>query len=143
MYKGDVNDAAFLQMISQLVHPACYNGNINSLDDFQALSHRLPGVTRWMIGRGLIANPLLLNEIRTNRKADLREIKTAISMLHDQLVYQQSIALSGESHIMNKLKPYWDYFGMSLPEKNKGLKRIKKASSFNDYSSAVKEVLSQ
>ncbi len=39
MYNGEVNETAFLDMISQLVHPACYNGNINSLDDFQSLSN--------------------------------------------------------------------------------------------------------
>lgn len=142
MYNGEVNDTAFLDMISQLVHPACYNGNINSVDDFQSLSNRMPNVSRWMIGRGLIANPLLIKEIQTNSKSTPKEIKTAINLLHDQLIYQNSISLSGESHLMHKLKPYWEYFGKSIPDNNKGLKKIKKASTFNAYINACKEVLS-
>jgi tRNA-dihydrouridine synthase len=141
MYNGDVNETAFLDIASQLQHPVCYNGNINSLGDFQSLSERLPLVSRWMIGRGLIANPLLLNEIKANRKATLQEIKTAISQLHDQLLYQNSIRLSGESHLMNKAKPYWEYFAKSLPENKKGLKKIKKASAFRAYINACNEVL--
>lgn len=141
MYFGEVNETAFLNMISQLVHPVCYNGNLNSLDDFQSLSQRMPSVTRWMAGRGLIANPLLINEIKTNNKATQLDIKTAITRLHDQLLYQNSIRLSGESHLMHKLKPYWEYFAKSLPYDKKGLKKIKKASTFNTYINACKEVL--
>jgi tRNA-dihydrouridine synthase len=143
MYKGEVNLDMFIEMMSQLAHPVCYNGNINSLEGFQALSSRMPDITRWMIGRGLISNPLLIKEIRTNRKSGQNEIKTAISMLHDQLVYQNSISLSGESHLMHKLKPYWEYFVSSLPDSTKKLKKIKKASTFNAYINACKEVLRQ
>jgi tRNA-dihydrouridine synthase len=141
MYTGEVNVTAFPDMFSKLVHPVCYNGNINSLDDFQSLSQRMPFVSRWMIGRGLIANPLLLNEIKTNNKATLQEIKTAITQLHDQLIYQNSNRLSGESHLMHKVKPYWEYFSKSLPENKKGLKKIKKASTFSAYINACNEVL--
>jgi tRNA-dihydrouridine synthase len=94
-----------------------------------------------MIGRGLIANPLLINEIKTNRKASSQEIKTAINQLHDQLLYQNSIRLSGESHLMHRVKPYWEYFAKSFPENKKGLKKIKKASAFSAYINACKEVL--
>jgi tRNA-dihydrouridine synthase len=142
MYDGDVNKDVFLNMTSQLIHPACYNGDINSLDDFQSLTARLPNISRWMIGRGLIANPLLINEIRTNRKADQNEIKTAIKLLHDQLVYQNSISLSGESHLMNKLKFYWEYFGSYFPDNRKGLKKIKKSATFNAYTDACEDFLS-
>jgi tRNA-dihydrouridine synthase len=141
MYNGEVNETAFLDFVSQLTHPTCYNGNINSLEDFQSLSNRMPKVSRWMIGRGLIANPLLIKEIQTNSKASLKEIKTAINLLHDQLIYQNSTRLYGDSHMMNKLKPYWEYFGKSLPESKKGLKKIKKTSSFTAYLSACAEVL--
>jgi tRNA-dihydrouridine synthase len=141
MYNGEVNVTAFLGMMSQLVHPVCYNGNINSLDDFHSLSQHMPSVSRWMIGRGLIANPLLLHEIKTNQKATPHEIKTAINRLHDQLLYQNSIRLSGESHLMYKVKPYWEYFAQSLPDEKKGLKKIKKTSTFSAYINACKEVL--
>jgi tRNA-dihydrouridine synthase len=141
MYNEEVNETAFLDMSSQLVHPVCYNGNINSLDDFNTLSQRMPLVTRWMIGRGLIANPLLLNEIKTKNKATPEEIKTALNQLHGQLIYQNSIRLSGESHLMNKVKPYWEYFANSLPENKKGLKKIKKSSTFSAYINACREVL--
>jgi tRNA-dihydrouridine synthase len=141
MYKGEVNVLAFLEMVEVLLHPVCYNGNINSLEDFQSLLQRMPFVSRWMIGRGLIANPLLVQEIKTNTKATPQEIKTAINRLHDQLMYQNSIRLSGESHLMHKVKPYWEYFAQSLPEDKKGIKKIKKTTTLSTYINACKELL--
>ncbi len=140
MYKGEVNISAFLEMADELVHPVCYNGNINSFQDFQLLAHRMPFVARWMIGRGLIANPLLIQEIRTNTNATLLEKQDAIGRIHDQLLYQNSLHLSGESHLMHKMKPYWEYFGHSFPEEQKALKKIKKASNLNAYMNACREV---
>jgi tRNA-dihydrouridine synthase B len=141
MYDGEVNDSAFLEMSSLLIHPVCYNGSINSLEDFKLVSQRMPLVTRWMIGRGVIANPLLVSEIKSNIKASSQDILTAINSLHDQLIYQNSIRLSGESHLMHKVKPYWEYFAKSLPENRKGMKKIKKATTLNAYISACKEML--
>ncbi|NJK94098.1 MAG: tRNA-dihydrouridine synthase family protein [Bacteroidales bacterium] len=142
MYNGDVNVTAFHSMTDQLVHPVCYNGNINSLEDFQSLVQQMPMVSKWMIGRGLIANPLLLQEIKTNTKATPPEIKTAINRLHDQLLYHNSMHLSGESHLMHKVKPYWEYFSQSFPDEKKGLKKIKKSSTYAAYLNACREVLS-
>lgn len=142
MYNGEVNTATFIEMARELVHPVCYNGNINTLEDFQSLSQRMPFVTRWMIGRGLIASPLLVHEIKTNNKAAPNDTKEAINRLHDQLLYRNSIRLSGESHLMYKVKPYWEYFAQSLPTDPKGLKKIKKSSTFSAYIIACREVLS-
>lgn len=142
MYKGEVDVSAFLEIANELTHPVCYNGNINSLNDFQSLTRRMPFVSRWMIGRGLIANPLLIHEIKTNSKASLHDIKTAISRLHDQLLYQNSIRLSGESHLMHKVKPYWEYFAQSFADDKKGLKKIKKTSTYSAYVNACKEIFS-
>jgi tRNA-dihydrouridine synthase len=141
MYKGEVNEAAFLDMAHQLLHPVCYNGNISTLEQFTSLSQRMPFVSRWMLGRGLIANPLLMDEIKTNHKATSHDVKTAIYKLHEQLLYQNSNRLSGESHLMNKMKLYWEYFALSLTGCEKGLKKIKKSQTLSAYKLACSEVL--
>jgi len=140
MYKGEVNEDAFIDLARQLFHPVCYNGNINTLEQYQSLSKRMPFISRWMLGRGLIANPLLTNEIRSNSKSGSDEIKAAIFKLHDQLMYQNSVRLNGESHLMNKMKPYWEYFAQSLAGSEKGLKKIKKSWNLETYTNACHEI---
>lgn len=141
MYKGDVNINAFCEMAQQLTHTVCYNGNINTFEEYKALSDRMPLVTHWMFGRGLIANPLLINEIKSNQKATPNEVKEAIGKLHDQLLYINSNRLNGDSHLLYKLKPYWEYFGQSLTGCEKGLKKIKKAATLSAYKMACCEVV--
>lgn len=141
MYKGDVNVTGFIEMAQQLTHPVCYNGDIDTWERFQELSQQMPFISRWMLGRGLIANPLLLRDIRTNKKASSDELWKALSALHDQLLYQNSERLSGESHLLHKMKPYWEYFAQSLTGREKGLKKIKKSWNLDTYKLASNEVL--
>ena len=140
MYKGMPNQEIFVQMATQLTAPVCYNGNIFTLEQFQKLSEQMPFVNRWMLGRGVLANPLLLQEIKTNQKASDEEVTKALEKLHDQLLYHNSTRLSGNSHLLNKVRPYWEYFAESLIGKEKGLKKIKKTVTLEAYKLACAEV---
>jgi tRNA-dihydrouridine synthase len=140
MYKGDIDINAFIEMANQLTHPTCYNGNIFSLEQFKSLTVQLPDVGRWMLGRGLLGNPLLIQEIRSGQKASDEEIVKALSQLHHQLLTFNSSRLSGPSHILNKMKPYWEYFALSLTGREKGLKKIKKSVTLDAYKVACNEL---
>jgi tRNA-dihydrouridine synthase B len=139
MYKGDVDANAFMELAGQLRHPVCFNGNIFSYEQFTALRAQLPTVSRWMMGRGLLINPLLLREIQTGQKAGDDEIRKALEQLHNQLLYQNSQRLSGTSHVLYKMKPYWEYFAQSLPGREKGFKKIKKSVTLDAYKAACIE----
>jgi tRNA-dihydrouridine synthase B len=140
MYKGEIDVEAFKAMAKELKHPVCYNGNIFELENFQDLSKKFPFAERWMLGRGLLSNPLLMNEIRTGEKASKAEVQAAIGKLHEQLLYFNSIRLSGNSHLFNKIKPYWEYFAEAFAENPKGLKKIKKTTSLESYKLACNEI---
>ena len=143
MYKGDVDVDAFAEMAGELTHPVCFNGNIVSLEQFTALTTKLSNINRWMLGRGLIANPLLLNEIRTGQKHSDSEVRKALEQLHEQLLYQNTVRLNGPSHVFNKVKPYWEYFAQSFVGCEKGLKKIKKTVGLEAYKVACTEVFNK
>jgi tRNA-dihydrouridine synthase len=140
MYKGEVNINAFVEMAGQITHPVCYNGNIFTLDQFNWLSSQMPSISRWMLGRGLLANPLLMEEIRTGEKASSEEIVKALDQLHNQLLVANSSRLSGSSHVLNKMKPYWEFFTPSLTGREKKLKKIKKTITLDAYKIACNEL---
>jgi tRNA-dihydrouridine synthase len=140
MYKGEVDELAFGEMAQLLQPPVCYNGNVASLGDFNRLTALFPNVSRWMIGRGLLSNPLLLREIQTGEKASEAEIIKAIEQLHELLIYQYSISFSGEAHVFNKIKPYWEYFNLAFPGKEKDLKKIKKTVALKAYLRSCNEL---
>lgn len=141
MYKGEVDIAAFTEFSKQIVHPVCYNGNIFSLEDFTRLSAELPHIERWMLGRGLLANPLLMQEIKTGVKSTSEDVRKALGNLHNHLIEINTQRLNGSSHVLNKMKPYWEYFSLSIEGHEKGLKKIKKSVTLDAYKGWCNEVL--
>lgn len=140
MYKGETDLASFSVFSQQLNHPVCYNGNIFSLEDYTRLSTELPHIARWMLGRGLLANPLLLQEIRTGVKSTTEDVRKALSNLHSHLIEINTQRLNGSSHVLNKMKPYWEYFSLSIEGHEKGLKKIKKSVTLDAYKGWCNEV---
>ena len=42
----------------------CYNGDVNSVDDYKEIIKKFPNIDSVMIGRGAITNPNIFSEIR-------------------------------------------------------------------------------
>jgi len=63
MYTGQVDLDGFEQALRIYEQKICYNGDIRTLEDYLRLKTRFPEVEEWMIGRGLLADPFLLNRI--------------------------------------------------------------------------------
>jgi tRNA-dihydrouridine synthase B len=140
LYKGEVNLEMFAEFTESISHPVCYNGDVFSLDKFELLSERFPKIDRWMLGRGILANPLIIQEIRTGRKADEAEVRKAVSRLHEQLILLNTSRLNGDSHLLNKMKPYWEYFSQAFAGKEKIYKKIRKSTKLDTYQSACNEM---
>jgi len=66
MYDGAVDLDAFAEAYAEIKHPVCYNGDITDLAFFQGLESAFgrPTLGRFMIGRGLLANPFLCEVIK-------------------------------------------------------------------------------
>jgi tRNA-dihydrouridine synthase len=142
MYTGEVDIEMFTRFYKELKMPVCYNGNIFTLDDVLQLQQKFSDINRWMLGRGLIANPLLLHEIKTGERADEANKIKAISSLHDALLQQYETRLSGTAHIFNKIKPFWEYFSPAFEGYEKALKKIRKTEKYEAYLAYCNELFS-
>ena len=131
-YKNKPHLEAFKKAFSKSKNPVCYNGDLFTLEDVQNFQSQFPDVNTVMIGRGLLTNPGLLDEHATKEQF----------MKFYHLVYEgyQSV-LSGDTHVLYKMKELWCYMGDLFPEGKKVLKKIKKASKLADYDAAVRELL--
>lgn len=69
LYKGHANIEAFEQVLVNSKYPLTYNGDIDSVEKFQELSKRFNPVDNWMIGRGILSNPFLSEEIKCIAKS--------------------------------------------------------------------------
>ncbi|MBM9604425.1 tRNA dihydrouridine synthase [Desulfopila inferna] len=132
LYRGHADPDGFERCRALTSHSLVYNGDILTPLDFEQLSRRFPEVDRWMIGRGALADPFLLADIRgilippEQKKKKIREF-------HDDLYDQLQTRHNGPGHLLSKMKQIWAYLIKSFPENEKMLKKIRKASTEHKY----------
>lgn len=137
MYKGGTDPDGFADCLKLSRHPIVYNGDVNSLDDYLQLATRFPQVSKWMIGRGVLMNPFLAEELKGAPPVDLNRKKDRIRAFHDELCDSYRNELSGPGHLLGKMKQLWLYLYRSFPGKEKAFKKIKKARTEEQFLDAV------
>ncbi|MCL3780209.1 tRNA-dihydrouridine synthase family protein [Prolixibacteraceae bacterium JC049] len=139
LYKGTPNIEAFMQARDIYQSEIVYNGDINSAEDMEQLQSTIGTASGLMIGRGLLQNPQLpeaLKEAETNIDAD------KLRSFHEELFVSYQNRLSGDSHLLQKMRQFWEYFCMSFPNSRKVFKSIKKANNLEQYWQAVQAAFS-
>ena len=73
LYKGEADVERFKALIPYINAPLVYNGDIVSVDSFKRICNTVQPVNQFMLGRGLLANPFLAEQIK-NDMTDTREM---------------------------------------------------------------------
>ena len=131
-YGGTTDMEQFARFYDKATFPIVYNGDLHSAEDIENISTHFPGLKAVMIGRGLLRNPALPCDVRT---ADSWQKAIA---LHDLLLNHYSKHLSGDAHLLMKMKSLWKYFLADTGDK-KCRKKIQKSTSIEKYRIAVND----
>lgn len=137
-YNGLPDLEVFKRAFYKSKNPVCYNGNINTREDYERICRMFPEVEYIMLGRGLIRNPALSREIRGGERITTGELIEFSKRLADN--YQAT--LRSETFTLNKLKEVWMYMIQNYPEEKKIFKAIRKANKLVDFIGAI-ECLSE
>ena len=74
-YGNTPNLEMFKEALSLSNHSICYNGDIFTVNDYKNIVEKFPNIDKVMLGRGILANPGLMNEIKENTFIDKKDIK--------------------------------------------------------------------
>lgn len=127
-YKNKPNWDMFERALEISINPICYNGDINTCEDYERFRERFPTVNHIMIGRGIIANPGLVRQIQTGKELSEPERIAFIQRLCD--AYND--IMPGEPTLF-KMKEIWSYMCRNHPGGMKLWKRIKKTKKLSEY----------
>ncbi len=127
-YRGTPDWDVFEEALENSVNPVCYNGDINSVEDYERFCERFPTVEQIMIGRGLIANPALVREIKTKQPMSWQERVQYAQEL--QRAYEK---IMPEIPVLYKMKEIWSYMATAHPDSAKVWKKIKKTKHLAEY----------
>jgi tRNA-dihydrouridine synthase len=85
-----------------------------------------------MIGRGCVANPFLPREIKSPER-HLPDKIQRMKAFHGALFDAYNDILFGPSHVMNKMKGFWQYFSRLFEDCERAVKKIKKCRNPEHY----------
>lgn len=138
-YKNKPNLKIFKDAIVLSKNPVCYNGDITSVKKYNEFIKEFPSVDSVMIGRGLIANPNLINDITNNIKLD----KMVLKDFHDRVCEDYKRVLFGDRNVLFKMKELWFYMIPTFTDSEKYAKKIKKAERLSDYNDVVSRLFNE
>ena len=108
LYEGIPDLDTFAEFCQLTQHKIVYSGDIFTVEDYNRLAERFPQVAAWMLGRGLLRNPFLAEEIKGQDTDDKRERFFAFY----QDFIKKLLPIRGESGTLANLKELWHYFAI-------------------------------
>lgn len=136
MYEGSPHLDIFERCLEICRHPVIYNGDIVDQMSFNKLRARFDGITTWMIGRAAVADPFLCGCLK-GQKWSQSEKTELFKAFHDTLYARYAEKLYGPSHLLNRMKGLWSYFGRSFEQADKVRKKINKTQKPQRYEQIV------
>jgi tRNA-dihydrouridine synthase len=132
LYGGEVDLDAFGRFSKALKHPVAFNGDITTKDGFDVLKIKFPEISRWMIGRGALANPFLA-EILRGGAMDVTAMNERIKGFHDDLLETYIGIFNNGGNVVDKMKGIWLYISKTFPNGATFLKSVQKTRHLDEY----------
>lgn len=140
-YKNQPNMDVYRDAVRLSRNPLCYNGDIFNAGSYQVFREAFPDASAVMIGRGMIANPGLAEEICQGTRPEHE--KARLKEFHDALLLAYKEAIPGDRNVLFKMKELWFYFAFMFAGSEKQMKRIKKAGNVAEYVTAADRLFAE
>ncbi|MBU5454944.1 tRNA dihydrouridine synthase [Caproiciproducens sp. MSJ-32] len=135
-YGNKPNLDIFREALSLSKNPVCYNGDIFTIENYKEFIQAFPNVNAVMLGRGIIANPALVNEIKYDKSIDKKVFKE----FHDEIFQKYREIFNEDKNAIFRMKEFWGYMINIFSDNKKYAKKIKKAQKLVDYNEAVESL---
>lgn len=104
-YGNKPNLCVFRDALSLSNNPVCYNGDIFTINDYNKLVADFPEVNTVMLGRGILANPGLINVIKNN----INTSKNILKDFHDEILNRYIEVFPEDIYAINRMKELFGY----------------------------------
>lgn len=138
-YGNKPNMEMFKDALKSSKNTICYNGDIFSVKDYEKFIEECPSVDRIMIGRGSLANPGLINEIKGKGVVD----KNILKEFHDEVCMGYKEMLSGDINVLFRMKELWSYMIGMFEDSEKVAKKIKKERMLSEYNVIISRLFAE
>ena len=130
-YDGSVDMEMFDYAVKNSINPLCYNGDILTLSQAEALQQKYPEIQSVMIGRGLIADPGILSGGTD---------KAALEGFMNELMAVYEVEFGGSRNAIFRLKENWGFLHSRFEGCDKLWKRLRKTTDAAEFKSISAEI---
>lgn len=143
MYRGEVMHSYFLECLKLSKNKIVYNGDINTVEDFEKVSKMYPSVDKFMIGRGLVKDPFLVEKIRGLIPVDAGLDKERFLTFHDELYSDFEAKFRDQSELLGKMKDYWRYFSHQFENRNEVFKTVARSINIAEFKKNTNRLINE
>lgn len=133
-YKAPVRKEWFRFAYENSRNPLCYNGDLCSVSDIDAVHQRYPKVESVMLGRALVGDPGMLCPQGTT--------VDALKSFHDELIGSYTQAFGSARNAMFRMKENWSFLRERFENSDPLWKRLRKTTDYNEYMAVTNEIFS-
>ena len=142
-YRLPVHTGIFYEACRNSQLKLVYNGDIFSVTDYERIirpagipvENRINAV---MLGRGMLKDPSLARQLSGGQAATNEELSRYLHRIYEEY---RSLYQGDDSVVLFRMKELWFYLGQRFPEKEKALKKLRKAKTRAEYDAAEREIL--
>lgn len=131
-YDGSLHWDLFAYATENSKIPLCFNGDLRRLEDISEFSKKFPKIDSVMIGRGLIADPGMLDKRGTTRES--------LKGFTDELTECYIEAFGGARNAMFRMKENWSFLRHRFADSDKLWKQLRKTTDLNEYKHITAEI---
>lgn len=138
-YGNKPNLEIFKSALESSTNPVCYNGDVFTKEDYNKLTSKFPKLDSVMIGRGLIANPGLIDEIESSKMLN----EDVLRNFHEEVLNGYLNLLKDDKNTLFKMKEIWSYMIYIFSDNKKYAKKIKKSQKLRDYNEVIESLFKE
>ncbi len=136
-YNAPIRLDFFEEVYKESKSSVCYNGDIFTPRLYNEFITRFPDIDCVMLGRGILLNPGLLQQLITGEPMTKEQLRRFLYTLLE--AYKED--LSGDRPVLYKMKEIWFYLGNCFENHEKYSKKIKKANRLSEFEDVVNAIL--
>lgn len=138
-YGNKPNLEIFKDALRLSKHSICYNGDIFTVEDHNNIKGLFPIVDKIMFGRGILANPGLMHEIKNNALIN----KEMLEGFHEEIFQSYREFFGDDKYALFRMKELWGYMIYIFSNCKEYSMKIKKSQNIAEYNEAVSKLLEE
>lgn len=131
-YEGVPDWETFGEMCRRTHHTVVYSGDIVDTETFERFRTRFPEIENVMLGRGILRNIFLAEELTAGRPLAETEKRERFAAFYKDFV-ETMVAARGEHGTLSLLKELWHYFATFFGMSESQLRELLRITDFGEF----------